>query len=328
MKIAFIVLCVLLLAGRAPAAAAEGPETAKNPAAGPRKLPAWTTAHPEATTILGAARAGARIVGVGARGMVLLSDDDGAHWRQAKRVPVRTTLTAVSFVDERTGWAVGHDGTIVATTDGGDTWTLQRFDDSIDQPLFSVRFLDRQRGVAVGLWSLVLVTSDAGASWHKVALPRPPDGGKADRNLLKVFSDATGTLYVAAERGTVLRSTDAGATWTYRDTGYAGSFWAGAVAPNGDILVGGLRGNLYRSRDQGQTWQRVESGTKSSLTDIAVSGQEIAAVGLDGVIVRSVDDGTTFAASQRDDRQPLTALVPKTTEGQWVLFSKLGVVKP
>lgn len=277
--------------------------------------------------ILGATRAGGRIVGVGSRGMVLMSDDDGAHWRQAKQVPVRTTLTAVHFVNDRAGWAVGHNGTILATVDGGETWNLQRFDDVADQPLFSITFLDERRGVAVGLWSLVLVTGDGGRSWRQVVLPPPPGGGKADRNLLKVFSDGGGVLYVAAERGTVLRSDDAGATWAYHDTGYTGSFWSGVAAGNGDILVGGLRGNLYRSRDKGLSWQKVETGSKSSLTDITAAGGEIVAVGLDGIVVKSVDQGATFKATQREDRTALTALVPGKA-GQWVLFSKQGVVRP
>src|SRR5688572_16714729 len=57
--------------------------------------------------MLAVTRAGHRLVAVGERGTVLLSDDAGASWRQA-RVPVQVTLTAVRFVDERTGWAAGH----------------------------------------------------------------------------------------------------------------------------------------------------------------------------------------------------------------------------
>ena len=54
--------------------------------------------------LLDAVKAGDRIVVVGERGHVLLSDDQGASWRQAK-VPTRATLTAVYFVDAQNGWA-------------------------------------------------------------------------------------------------------------------------------------------------------------------------------------------------------------------------------
>lgn len=321
--LSLVVLCTAQCA-----TGADGADATKGPSAiALRKAPAWAASRPEATMILGAGRAGGRLVGVGARGMVLLSDDEGGSWRQARQVPVRTTLTAVHFANPRAGWAVGHNGTILATSDGGETWTLQRFDEGADQPLFSVAFLDARRGIAVGLWSLILVTADAGATWRTVTLPGPPGGGKADRNLLKVFADPTGALYVAAERGTVLRSADGGATWSYHETGYTGSFWAGTVAPNGDVMVGGLRGNMYRSRDQGQSWQKVDTGTKSSLTDIVSAGDEVVAVGLDGAIVKSTDQGATFRSTQRGDRAPLTALVPRS-DGQWVLFSKQGLLNP
>ena len=126
--------------------------------------------------ILSSARAGKRIVAVGNHGIVLLSDTDGADFRQAKSVPVRSTLTAVFFVDEKTGWAVGQWGVVLRTDDAGESWTLQRHDTSVDQPLFSVWFRDRQRGYAVGLWSLLIETADGGKTWTQVTLPPPPAG--------------------------------------------------------------------------------------------------------------------------------------------------------
>ena len=39
--------------------------------------------------------------------------------------PTREMLTAVNFIDSQRGWAVGHDGLILASTDGGISWSLQ-----------------------------------------------------------------------------------------------------------------------------------------------------------------------------------------------------------
>lgn len=296
-------------------------------AAALRKMPAPKSVAPGSTPIMGSARAGDRLVAVGARGMVLLSDDDGRSWRQAQQVPVRSALNAVVFANAKSGWAVGHNGVILTTNDGGEHWSLQRFDGVRDQPLFSVNFTDDKRGIAVGLWSLVLVTSDGGSTWKSVQLPAPPGGGRTDRNLFRVFGDRQGTLYVAAERGTVLRSKDGGISWTYHETGYKGSFWTGAVATTGEVYVAGLRGSLYRSTDYGSTWQSVSSGAKSSLTDIAVKGDSITAVGLDGAVIHSTDRGATFKATQREDRVALTSLI-LTESGAWQLFSKRGVIQP
>lgn len=274
--------------------------------------------------LLGAARAGKRIVAVGDHGTVLLSDDEGKGFRQARSVPVRSTLTAVSFADEKRGWAAGHWGVVLATVDGGETWQLQRSDTSVDQPLFSIHFKDKDHGWAVGLWSLALMTRDGGKSWQKIQLPPPPGGGKTDRNLFRIFASPKGTLLVAAEQGLVLRSTD-GTTWTYSATGYKGSFWSGTSLGDGTIFVGGLRGTVYRSKDDGKTWAACDTGVKSSITDMAAVGGKVYAVGLDGVTLESADAGATFQARQREDRVPLTALVA-TGNGHLVGFSKQGVV--
>ena len=66
--------------------------------------------------------AGSSIVAVGEYGNVVLSDDDGKTWRQAKSVPTQVTFTAVAFVDDKNGWAVGHDTVILHTSDAGETW--------------------------------------------------------------------------------------------------------------------------------------------------------------------------------------------------------------
>ena len=293
--------------------------------ASPKIQPAEATPAATRAMILSSARAGKRIVAVGNHGIVLLSDTDGADFRQAKSVPVRSTLTSVFFVDEKTGWAVGQSGVVLRTDDAGESWTLQRHDTSVDQPLFSVWFRDRQHGYAVGLWSLLIATVDGGKTWAQITLPPPPGRKKADRNLLKIFANRMGTLFVAAEQGMILKSYD-GEKWAYVDTGYKGSFWTGLVLNNGTILVGGLRGTIYRSADDGRSWRESKSEFRSSITDFAEAGGKVYAAGLDGVFLESVDGGATFKGSQRVDRLPFTAISVNST-GKLVKFSKQGVVK-
>ncbi len=302
-------------------------------AAAPARLPAEPVTVAAARVpqsaqagLLASAQAGRRLVAVGERGVVMLSDDGGRSFRQAREVPVDVTLTAVSFADERRGWAVGHWGTVLATTDGGETWVRQRQDVKADQPLFAVHFFDARHGVAVGLWSLVLVTGDAGASWQRVTMEPPEGSRKADLNLLGLFADTQGRLYAAAERGMVLRSDDRGASWTYAATGYKGSFWTGLALPDGVLLVAGLRGSLYRSTDEGRNWQRVETASKSSITAMAQHLGVVTAVGLDGLTLRSTDRGASFTGALRPDRAALTAL-SMTGDGRTVLYSRQGVVK-
>lgn len=277
--------------------------------------------------LLGATQAGRRLVAVGDHGVVLLSDDDGNTYRQARSVPADVTLTSVSFIDDSHGWAVGHWGVILRTSDGGETWSLQHTDTTVDRPLFSVYFRNINDGWAVGLWSLIMHTDDGGKTWVRVKMPPPPGSSKVERNLNWIFADSKGSLFIACEQGRVMRSTDSGRTWTYAETGYEGSFWTGVALRDGTLLVGGLQGKIYRSVDGGQTWNQAMSPFKSSVTDLVQTGAgDVVGSALDGVVLTSNDDGKTFSGRQKSNRTALTAVV-RTASGNPIFFSASGVVK-
>lgn len=288
-------------------------------------LAASRTANATAATMLDAGWAQGRLVAVGDHGTVLLSDDQGRSFRQAAAVPLSTPLTGVSFVDASHGWAVGHWGAILASTDGGDSWQLQRLSSAEDRPLFAVHFFNPRQGVAAGLWSQVLTTDDGGLNWNEQKLQPPPGASRADLNLMGLFVDREGHLYATAERGQVLRSDDQGKHWRYLDSGYAGTLWTGAVLADGSLLVGGQRGTLLHGTADGLTWKRVPLKSKSSVTAIAVSGQRVTVVGLDGLEVTSADGGLNFQERQTAEGVSLTAAL-LNGDGAPILFSRRGVV--
>ena len=310
----------------APVPAADAPAVASPPVGnGLVQMPAVISEGSLTSAVLAVTREGDRIVTVGDRGVILLSDD-GVKFHQAKAVPTRATLTSVSFVSDKEGWAAGHWGVILHTTDGGETWTLQRDNLIEDRPLFTAFFTDSQNGFAAGLWSTLLATHDGGKIWQALTVPAAKHSAKADRNLLKMFSTAKGTLLIAAEAGTVYLSTDKGATWVPVESGSRGSFWTGISLKSGTILMGGLAGNLFRSVDDGKKWAQVTLTTRSSITDmVQLPDGKIIAAGLDGLSLASDDDGKTFVAGQREDRLSITALVA-TQKGVPLLFSKEGLV--
>jgi photosystem II stability/assembly factor-like uncharacterized protein len=280
---------------------------------------------PGKSMVLDVARAGKRIVAVGERGHVLLSDDNGATFRQASAVPVDLTLTAVTFVDDRNGWAVGHGGTVLHTGDGGDHWTVQRQDLAVDQPLFSVYFRDADTGWATGLWSLLLATTDGGKTWTKVALT-PPEGQKrADLNLLQVFEGQGGRLFIAAEQGVVLSSDDNGKSWRYNKSGSAASLWAGAAGQGTTGIVAGLRGHILRTDDNGASWKEVASPVEASITHIVRKDHAYWVSTVNGAVLRSADDGRTWSVAKQYGT-PVTALLP-VGDARVLAFSKQGVLR-
>lgn len=277
--------------------------------------------------MLDAVQAGERIVAVGARGNVILSDDGGKTYRQARQVPVDFTLTSVFFVDARQGWAVGHGGVVIHTEDGGETWQLQRSATDVDQPLFTVYFRDSQHGWVAGLWSLFLETSDGGKSWTALHLPVAQGAKRSDLNLLHLFPGAGNALYLTAEQGTLFRSRDSGQSWDLLATGSKASLWSGVAAgPSGTLIVAGLGGKLLRSSDEGASWQAVALPTTGSITALQGSKGVITASSLEGKVLQSRDEGASWQVLWSAP-QALTALSVNAA-GQVLPFSKEGPLKP
>jgi photosystem II stability/assembly factor-like uncharacterized protein len=286
--------------------------------------------------LLDLAYAGERIVAVGERGHVLLSDDQGATWRQAKSVPTRDMLTAVYFADAEYGWAVGHDETILNTTDGGETWTRSHFAPEAQQPLLDLWFANRISGIAVGAYGAYLTTNDGGRHWSSTKFTPPGPAGKGgaapaddeepppDYHLNRIVGIGN-RLYIAAEAGQLYRSDDRGAHWRALPSPYQGSFF-GLVPIRGDgLLAFGLRGHLYRSADAGETWTKLETGTTAMLTDgVAVNDLRVVIGGLTGVLLVSGDAGETFRITQLEDRRGISALLP-TSRGGVVIAGEGGV---
>jgi photosystem II stability/assembly factor-like uncharacterized protein len=70
--------------------------------------------------------------------------------------------------DGQRGWAVGLDGTVIATTDGGARWQPQA--SGTQAWLTSITFTaDGQRGWAVGEDGTLIATTDGGARWQPQA---------------------------------------------------------------------------------------------------------------------------------------------------------------
>ncbi len=262
-------------------------------------------------------RAGDALVALGDYGTVVRSSDGGRSWQQAA-VPVSGLLTAAHFIDAQRGWAVGHGGVVLATVDGGVTWTLQQ--ELPEKPvLLSVHFVSPDEGFAVGAYGSAWRTGDGGRSWTPMAVG---EGYDADLHLNHIFATRSGALFAAAETGLAFRSTDGGATWVKLDTGVSGSLWSGLEGPGGEVVLLGMSGRVLTSRDGGDSWQVFEHADGQSLTGAVVTADgSLVVVGTGGVVLRGRE---RFEARVRDDRQNLAA-VALAADGTLVLAGQLGV---
>ncbi len=273
--------------------------------------------------ILDVAEIGERLVAVGEYGHIIYSDDRGENWVQAQNVPTRNTITNITFLDDETGYAVGHDATILKTENGGESWSLKYIERSGENPLFGLQFSSATYGVAVGAFSTVMETRDGGETWAQRPLI---EDGYDDFHLNGLFTDSAGHFYIPAEFGVVYKSTDGGRTFEGIQTAYEGSFWGGMALANNNLLIWGMRGNAYVSNDGGRNWVRSETNTDRSISGgTQLADGTVVLTGLSGLVLVSKDNGRTFDATVRSDRLSF-ATVSSKSDSEVLLYGDPGVL--
>ena len=209
-----------------------------------------------------------RAVAIGDWGTILVTTD-GSTW-QKRSLDRDIILNSQSWVDPDHGWIVGEAGLIVATTDGGVTWTDQN--SGAMKTLFGVSFADAQRGWAVGLDGLIISTASGGAEWQvqrgSVDIAGFEQVGSkevAENPTLFAIAVIDSTGYAVGDSGSVFATTDGGAHWQ-RATLPADVHlrWIRAVSMSKDrqgLFVGadGLAGRLAEVKLPAETEQHASS---------------------------------------------------------------------
>lgn len=313
------VLCLAALAASssAPADPAAGGDPAGASAEAPWQWPDPVFSDSEllpraaAALILDVATlADGRHVAVGERGHVLVSDDNGSHWRQVQ-VPTRSTLTALAAAGDHLV-AVGHDGVILHSDDRGERWQRVREEPyspdnhaspSNGVPLLDVLFLDERRVLAVGAYTLMLASADSGRSWQaremvvRDDLPADPGELPADPDGLA----GGGPGDAVPDTGDADEEDSWSDAFLFSDDdlllGDEADPHLNALArlADGRLVLVGERGSAWRSDDEGRSWQRLALPYAGSMYGLlAGPGSSLIAFGLRGRVLESGDGGDSW----------------------------------
>lgn len=284
---------------------------------------------------------GNRIIVVGERGHILISEDNGSSWQQ-QPVSTRVTLTSVFFIDPANGWAAGHDSLILRTSDGGRHWKEVYSDPEDERPILDLWFKDAIHGYAVGAYGLFLATHDGGENWSPVNfnpatlildnvngddLWTEDEETEAwvDFHLNQITATENGRVLIAAEAGNIYRSDDGCRSWISLPSPYQGSFYGSLPLGEGKVLLFGLRGHLFFSKNTGTSWTPVVSNTQATLNDgIRLRDGRIVLAGLAGTLLISEDQGRNFQLHAQADRAGI-ARVLEAKDGTLVLIGEMGV---
>jgi photosystem II stability/assembly factor-like uncharacterized protein len=199
---------------------------------------------------------------VGDRGKIFLSADGARTW-EAVPSGTKKALATVCFPDDRHGWAAGQGGVILHSEDGGRTWMAQA--SGVDAYLLDIDFVDVACGVAVGADSTVVVTRDGGRTWKNASLSLSLDLDE-EINLFAVVVLEPQKACIAGDRGRVFTTEDGGGRWTesksplYDEEMMEGRILYSMAYDSGVLYAVGIDGALVTSRDQGNTWVEHATG--------------------------------------------------------------------
>ena len=178
---------------------------------------------------------------------VVSSSNHGEHWHAGY---INLFMPkGIAFLSQKTLFVVGADA-IVRSTDFGKTWSVvwKSADNQIQYQFNGIIQTDGGRLIAIGETGLahlhdsengvILTSTDSGQHWATVS---EPDGAL---NMLSILS--RNSLVAVGNGGTMLRSTDDGATWTGLDSGTNSNLNSVVAEPDGTIVAVGDDGVIIR----------------------------------------------------------------------------------
>ncbi len=251
---------------------------------------------------------GSRLISVGERGHVLVSDSNGRIWKQAN-VPTQRLLTSIVRIRVLLIREPGHDHLILHTNNSGSDWVVQNENVASDfpAPLLNVGFFDLKRGLAIGAYGAAYMTEDAGNSWFSIK--DNLDNYDEWHNYGLAISQA-GSAYVCGESGTFYRSDEGGIKWDKLAVPFEGTLFGVLALTEGRVIAYGVAGKVLYSSDKGESWLLIDSGTKASFYGANnVSDDLIVLVGSDGVISSLSISQMEITTINRDDRITLSDVV-------------------
>jgi photosystem II stability/assembly factor-like uncharacterized protein len=208
-----------------------------------------------------------RLYAVGGPGLAVATaaGDTATAWHVASYSEFADILNAITFLDDRLGFAVGGGGQILRTRDGGGHWenfnrTFASYDDpqlrelTFEGAAYAIAFADATHGVVVGE-KRILRSADAGQTWERVA--QPLDGIALQR---VQFTDRQRGWAVGSS-GTLLRTDDTGAHWTAVSLGDSDVHLMGLSFTD---TAHGCIGGGYK------VWCTVDGGTRWEASELAL----------------------------------------------------------
>ena len=218
------------------------------------------------------------------------------YWK-VQNSSTHNPLLDVSFKDENNGVIVGKTGTILTTTNSGQTWIPNYLD--VETDLLSVDWQNETNVWAVGDNGLVVKSTDGGSNWETKII------SGLDSKLNDIHFKDENTAWIVGASGKIAVTNDGGENWETFTTNAQDLY---AVSHHNDIsYIVGSTGSLLKENTT-NVWTSQLTNSIEKLQDIDFGTNNGFAVGENSTIVRTQDNGNTWDTLYIESEKSFNAL--------------------
>lgn len=217
-------------------------------------------------------------------------------WIQ-KSLPSGNNIISVKFYNQNTGYAAGWGGTVLKSTNSGETWFsifsgnstgfqciypvssnivylcgqggtilkstnggnswIQQFSVATDI-LLLMSFINSDYGFVVGYDGVILRTTNGGLNWVQ-------QSSGVYSNLTGVFFTDTNNGWITGDNGVILKTTNSGLNWIKMNTFFTNNLGKPFFINSSTGWIPGTNGLIIKTNNAGATWEIQNSGVNSYL---------------------------------------------------------------
>ncbi|HEY3387765.1 MAG TPA: YCF48-related protein [Saprospiraceae bacterium] len=218
---------------------------------------------------------------------VYQSLNGGQTWEEVSNNAIHNSINDFTFGDSpNVLMAATFNGVPTISIDSGLTWT-QKDLGLINERNYSIEATSDSEFWVGNDLSSVTLTTDAGDTWIETSGP--------DRQIMNdiFFLDRNFGFAVGTD-GTLLRTTSGGSQWEDISFGETRPFLSVHGLAANDLWMGANQ-RIYHSSDMGDTWQEKAALLGFNTIDVlAVNANIVLACSPSGIILRSIDAGTSW----------------------------------
>jgi|GEM_PF-2794179 len=238
------------------------------------------------------------ILAVGNFGTVLKSVD-GVTWNAISSVNTTKDLNSMSIIGTKI-WAAGSNGTVLKSTDNGESWELKNTGISAENNLNSIYFVSENVGWAVGNSNSIYKTINGGTTWTAQTYTNGENWYGCH-----FINEYIG--WIVGAQGLIIRTTNGGATWTNPWTNnYTYSFNACFFLGTSTDLSNATgwavtsNGKIFKTTDGGNNWALPNSmmpSTSNQLKSVFFIDANTGWAFGNGKVYSTINGGTQWSTS-------------------------------